>query len=109
MAMESRLALCLSAPLDMNSIFAINSRYAISRRSRGMTDLTYRLDDFGRRLDVLEHELAELRALARPEMKPEPAPVAPPAPTPSPPVGAPIRPKPALPPRRPVQPRREID
>src|SRR5215475_4055820 len=97
--MESRLALCLSAPLDMDSSFAINSRDAISRRSRGMTDLTYRLDDFGRRLDVHEH--AELRARARPEMKPEPAPVAPPTPTLPPPVGA----------RRqmPPPPRREID
>src|SRR5262247_2773658 len=103
MAMKSRLALCLSAPLDIDSIFAINSRDAISRRSRGMTDLTYRLDDFGRRLEVLEHELAELRALARPEMKPEPAPVAPPAPTLPPPVGAPLRPKPTPAPRQPVQ------
>jgi uncharacterized membrane protein len=75
-----------------------------------MTNLTYRLDDFGRRLEVLEHELAELRTLARPE--PEPAPAPPARPPLPPPVGEPVRPKHAPPPPLPpppVRPRREID
>ena len=66
-----------------------------------MTDLTYKLDDFGRRLGALEHELADLRALVDPQ--PERVPAAPPPPPP-PVVEAP-RPRPVAPPR----PRREID
>lgn len=69
-----------------------------------MTDLTYRLDDFGRRLAALEHDLAELRAAAIPEPEPAPVPVVPPPPA----VYAPP-PKPAASPMRPVRPRREID
>jgi uncharacterized membrane protein len=42
-------------------------------------DLRYRLDDFARRLQVLENELAELRQLAFPEPIIPPAPVVPPA------------------------------
>src|SRR5690242_10890950 len=69
-----------------------------------MTDLTYRLDDFGRRLAALEHELAGLRAAAAPEPEPAPVPVVPP-----PQASHPPRPKPAASPMRPVRPRREID
>jgi uncharacterized membrane protein len=69
-----------------------------------MTDLSYRLDDFGRRLAVLEQELVELRRLARPEPEPAPAPVRwePVAPPPAPPPAA--RPAP-----KPERARREID
>jgi uncharacterized membrane protein len=76
-----------------------------------MTDLTYRLDDFGRRLEVLEHELAELRTLARPEPGPERIPVAPPPPPPllPPPLGEPVRRTAKPSPLRPVRPPREID
>src|SRR5213083_3642564 len=113
MAMGSRLAPAFSAPLDFHSIFAINSRDAISSSggSRGMTDLTYRLDDFGRRLEALEFELAELRALAHPEPEPFPTQPAaevqePPARRPSPKAPA-ARPQPL--PTRHARPRREID
>ena len=37
-------------------------------------DLSSRLDDFARRLEVLEHELAELRQLARPQAPSVPPP-----------------------------------
>jgi uncharacterized membrane protein len=74
-----------------------------------MTDLTYRLEDFARRLEVLENELAELRQLVRPEPVVPPPPVVPPAPVVAEPPPAPPLPRPVLPPPRPLQPRREID
>jgi uncharacterized membrane protein len=71
-----------------------------------MTNLTYRIDDFARRLEVMEHELAELRQLAAPEAVVAPPPVAPPAPV----VAKPPPLPPPQPPRRPAPPpRREID
>jgi hypothetical protein len=74
-----------------------------------------KLEDFARRLEVLEHELADLRRIAQ-GMPAAPAPSPPPAPTPSPlvpplptvpepppiPVAAPVaRPKPPPPPAPP--------
>ena len=71
------------------------------------TDLRYRLDDFARRLQALEHELAELRQLAFPEPEIPPAPVVPPPtgwqPAPTPPVAHVRAPAPA-PKREPVPP-----
>ena len=52
-----------------------------------MTDLSYRLDDFGRRLAIMEEELDELRRSTRPEPKPETPPV----------VRKPVTPPPAPP------------
>jgi uncharacterized membrane protein len=76
------------------------------------TDLTSRLDDFGRRLEVLEHELAELRQLARP-VTPAPSvpppPVVPPAPVVAEPPPLPPLPRPVPPPPRPADVPREID
>jgi len=78
-----------------------------------MTNLTYRLDDFGRRIELLERELGELRTLVEREAELAPAPVAR-SPLP-PPVGEPVRrrqappPPPPPPPRLTVRPRREID
>ena len=72
-----------------------------------MTDLTYHLDDFDRRLRAMERELVELRRLAAPASvvapqlatpPPRPAAKVPPAATPPP------RPRPA-----PPRPKREID
>ena len=51
-----------------------------------MTDLSYRLDDFGRRLAIMEQELDELRRSTRPEPKPETPPV----------VRKPVTPPPSL-------------
>ncbi len=76
-------------------------------------DLSSRLDDFARRLEVLEHELAELRGLARsaaPAPSVPPPPVVPPAPA----IAQPPQPPPTLspvPPLRaePARPPREID
>ena len=78
-------------------------------------DLRYQLDDFGRRLEVLENELAELRQLAFPEPVVPPAPIVPPAPSVQrvatesripPPAPKPVpQPLPKLPVREP----REID
>jgi uncharacterized membrane protein len=75
-------------------------------------DLSFRLDDFARRLEALERELAELRALARPAA-PEPSVPAPllvpPAPVVAQPPAATPAPRPApLPPQRAREPR-EID
>ena len=70
-----------------------------------MTDLSYRLDDFGRRLAIMEQELDELRRSTRPEPKPETPPV----------LWKPVTPPPSAPPRtatpapKPVRVRREID
>ena len=70
-----------------------------------MTDLSYRLDDFGRRLAIMEQELDELRRSTRPEPKPETPPV----------LWKPVTPPPSAPPRtatpapKPVRKRREID
>ena len=76
-------------------------------------DLRYRLDDFARRLEVLERELAELRQLAFPEPEPElpPAPAVPPAPAwqPAPPEAPPPAPKPEPLPQLPAREPREID
>ena len=72
-----------------------------------MTDLTYHLDDFDRRLRAMERELSELKALAHPE--PEPVPAAPVVP---PPAAEPPFPRLAarpLSPPRPAPPPREID
>jgi uncharacterized membrane protein len=76
-----------------------------------MTDLTYRLDDFGRRLEVLERELAELRQLAHPEPAIPAPPVVPPPPRVAVerPAAAPRPRPPAPPPRRPAAARRELD
>ncbi len=74
-----------------------------------MTDLTYRLDDFGRRLETLEHELAELRTLTQVE----PHPTRPAAELQRPPSRRPSSTSPARraapPPRGPARPPREID
>jgi uncharacterized membrane protein len=70
-----------------------------------MTDLSYRLDDFGRRLAIMEQELDELRRSTRPEPKPETPPV----------LWKPVTPPPSAPPRtatpapKPARVRREID
>ena len=70
-----------------------------------MTDLSYRLDDFGRRLAIMEQELDELRRSTRPERKPETPPV----------LWKPVTASPSAPPRsatpapKPVRERREID
>ena len=69
-------------------------------------DLRYRLDDFARRLEALEHELAELRQLARPELVVPPPPVVPPQPALQPPVQKPAA---SPPPRPPAREPREID
>jgi len=75
-------------------------------------DLSFRLDDFARRLEALEHELAELRALARPAA-PEPSilppPLVPPAPVVAQPAAAPPAPRPAPLPTQPAREPREID
>jgi uncharacterized membrane protein len=77
-------------------------------------DLRYRLDEFARRLEALERELAELRRLAFPEPVVPPAPAVPPPPawepvateSPIPPPSKPaVQPLPKLPAREP----REID
>ena len=70
-----------------------------------MTDLSYRLDDFGRRLAIMEQELDELRRSSRPEPKPEHRRFS----------AKPVTPPPSAPPRtatpapKPVRVRREID
>jgi uncharacterized membrane protein len=71
-------------------------------------DLGFRLDDFARRLEALEHDLAKLRQLAFPEPVVPPAPAVPPAASwqPAPPAPAP-KPKP-LPPVSAREPK-EID
>src|SRR5512132_2743095 len=85
-----------------------------------MSELSFRLDDFGRRLAALERELADLRRLAARSEAAEPAvppaPVVPPAPIVPPPPAMwepasrpPTPPRPAPPPPRPVRERREID
>jgi len=76
-------------------------------------DLERRVEDFARRLEVLEHELAELRQAAAstpvmPAPAMPPAPVVPPAPEPPPAPAAPPTAAPAPPARRPVPPARPI-
>lgn len=79
-----------------------------------MSDLSSRLDEFARRLEALEKELAELRQQASPEAFVPPAPIVPPAPVVPPPTAKPparAPEPPPLPPLRaePQRPRREID
>ena len=70
-----------------------------------MTDLSYRLDDFNRRLAIMEQELDELRRSVRSERKPDTQRVLwKPA---TPPPSAP--PRTASPARKPVRARKEID
>src|SRR6476620_400124 len=70
-----------------------------------MTDLSYRLNDFGRRLAIMEQELGELRRSTRSEPRPDTPPV----------LWKPVTPSPAAPPRtaspvpKPMRVRREID
>jgi uncharacterized membrane protein len=76
-------------------------------------DLSSRLDDFARRLEVLERELAELRQLAFTEPEPEfpPAPAVSPGSAwqPAPPEAPPPAPKPEPLPLLPAREPREID
>ncbi|HEY3051652.1 MAG TPA: DUF2339 domain-containing protein [Gaiellaceae bacterium] len=84
-----------------------------------MSDLSFRLDDFSRRLAALERELTDLRRLAarsQPEPVVPPAPAVPPAPVVQPPSAAgepasrpPTPPRPAPPAPRPAREPREID
>src|SRR6476661_4215639 len=77
-----------------------------------MTDLSDRLDDFNRRLAIMEQELDELRRAVRPERKPDTPralwkPATPPPSAPPPPPSAP--PRTASPAPKPARVRKEID